>query len=163
MLAVQQQQRALAAAAAAQHSAATHGIAANPLFQANVLQNFAQNLMANGINSQQPTGQTFFCIFCMKHFNTQASFTLHLSFVHFRNNAVNASMQNCLQEQFDKEVTLFFFFFKPILFLSLLFVYFIDYLILFISGLSMKLAYTFHHECCLSFPFLPSSLSIHLL
>ncbi|EJD73556.1 hypothetical protein LOAG_19027 [Loa loa] len=103
VLAVQQQQRALAAAAAAHHGAATHAVVANPLLQASALQNFAQNLMANGVNNQQPTGQTFFCIFCMKHFNTQASFTLHLSFVHFRNNVVNVSMQNCFQEHFDKE------------------------------------------------------------
>lgn len=110
VLAVQQQQRALAAAAAAHHSAAAHSVVTNPLLQASALQNFAQNLMANGVNNQQPTGQTFFCIFCMKHFNTQASFTLHLSFVHFRNNVVNVSMQNCFQENFDKEVSFFFFF-----------------------------------------------------
>ncbi|OZC10437.1 hypothetical protein X798_02480 [Onchocerca flexuosa] len=103
VLAVQQQQRALVAAAAAHHSAAAHAVVANPLLQASALQNFAQNLMANGANNQQPAGQTFFCIFCMKHFNTQASFTLHLSFVHFRNNVVNVSMQNCFQEHFDKE------------------------------------------------------------
>lgn len=111
MLAVQQQQRAaLAAAAAAHHGATAHAVVANPLLQASALQNFAQNLMANSLSNhhqqqqQQQSGQAFFCIFCLKHFNTQASFTLHLSFVHFRNNVINVSMQNYFQEHFDKEV-----------------------------------------------------------
>lgn len=90
MLVAQQQQRALAAAAAAQQNITQ---TANPLLQTNVLQNFAQNLLANGINNQQAQ-QNFFCIFCMKHFNSQASFTLHLSVVHFRNGVLNPLPQN---------------------------------------------------------------------
>ncbi|KHN84284.1 Zinc finger protein [Toxocara canis] len=100
VLVAQQQQRALAAAAAAQQNAAAAQVAAtNPLLQANALQSFAENLMANGVvgaqqqqhhNGQQ---QNFLCIFCMKHFNTQASFTLHLSFVHFRNGVLNPNQQ----------------------------------------------------------------------
>uniref|UniRef100_F1L0V4 Zinc finger protein 484 n=1 Tax=Ascaris suum TaxID=6253 RepID=F1L0V4_ASCSU len=103
VLVAQQQQRALAAAAAAQqNAAAAQVVSTNPLFQANALQNFAENLMANGVvsaqqsqQSQQHNGQNnFFCIFCMKHFNTQASFTLHLSFVHFRNGVLNPNPQS---------------------------------------------------------------------
>ncbi|VDD96315.1 unnamed protein product [Enterobius vermicularis] len=90
VLVAQQQQRALAAAAAAQQNITQ---TANPLLQTNVLQNFAQNLLANGINNQQAQ-QNFFCIFCMKHFNSQASFTLHLSVVHFRNGVLNPLPQN---------------------------------------------------------------------
>ncbi|VDN20811.1 unnamed protein product [Gongylonema pulchrum] len=105
-LAVQQQQRALVAAAAAQHSAATAAATGtNALFHANALQNFAQNLVINGVSAQQqqPAGQTFFCVFCMKHFNTQASFTLHLSFVHFRTNLISVNSQSCFQEHFENQ------------------------------------------------------------
>lgn len=91
VLVAQQQQRALAAAAAAQQNVTQTG---NPLLQASALQNFAQNLIASGMNNQQAT-QNFFCIFCLKHFNTQASFTLHLSFVHFRNGILNPNPQGC--------------------------------------------------------------------
>ncbi|VDM97647.1 unnamed protein product [Thelazia callipaeda] len=103
LLAIQQQQRALAAAAAAQHNVIAHAAAAaaNPLLQVSALQNFAQSLISNGPNNQQQlTGQTFFCAFCMKHFNTQASFTLHLTFVHFRS---SMNMHSCFSEQFDNE------------------------------------------------------------
>lgn len=87
----QQQQRALAVAAVAQQNAAQ--AAANPLFQATALQNFARNLMANGIiHAQQQGGQCFLCILCMKQFNSQASFTLHLSF-HFPGNIFTANHQ----------------------------------------------------------------------
>lgn len=97
VLVAQQQQRALAAAAAAQQNVAAQTAAAaaatNPLLQSNMLQNFAQNLLANGISGQQ-TPQNFLCVFCMKHFNSQASFTLHLSVVHFRNGVLNPLPQN---------------------------------------------------------------------
>ena len=96
MLVAQQQQRALAAAAAAQQTVAQTN---NPLLQTNVLQNFAQNLLANGMNNAQvaTTPQNFFCILCMKHFNNQAAFTLHLSVVHLRNGMLNAIPQGMTQ------------------------------------------------------------------
>uniref|UniRef100_A0A914X631 C2H2-type domain-containing protein n=1 Tax=Plectus sambesii TaxID=2011161 RepID=A0A914X631_9BILA len=37
--------------------------------------------------------QQFFCFFCMRQFGSQAAYTLHLSYVHFRNGVLNPNPQ----------------------------------------------------------------------